>query len=118
MDNGFNRQVASNLNCGDLNTPCYTTFPVISIDEGAKTATIAFRNTLPTSNYSYWGGGTTVLANGDLEFDLCAQGAGSEVDEISISGPTSFQSIWQLKSTSANLYRANRIPSLYPGVQW
>ncbi|HEU5400137.1 MAG TPA: hypothetical protein VFU86_02200, partial [Terriglobales bacterium] len=28
------------------------------------------------------------------------------------------QLVWQMQITNQNSYRANRIPSLYPGVQW
>jgi len=116
MDNGFNRMVAPNTVCGS-GTPCYTTVPILSIDENARTATFLFHDVLPSSQYSFWGGSTTRLANGDLEFDLCAEGANSEVDEVKITGDTS-QTVWQLKTTGTNLYRATRLPSLYPGVQW
>ncbi|MDE1178576.1 MAG: aryl-sulfate sulfotransferase [Edaphobacter sp.] len=117
MDNGYHREVSSNTYCG-TNVDCYTTVPILSINESAKTATIVYRDTLPTSQYSSWGGGSTQLANGNLEFDLCSQdGYNSEVDEVKYSGG-SIQTVWTMKSTGTNLYRANRIPSLYPGVQW
>ena len=32
--------------------------------------------------------------------------------------PTNPQTVWQLQITGQNAYRAMRIPSLYPGVQW
>jgi hypothetical protein len=41
----------------------------------------------------------------------------SEVDEVKTTGDTP-QTVWQLKTTGTNLYRASRLPSLYPGVQW
>ena len=120
MDNGFNRNISSNAYCGS-GTACYTAVPILSIDENAMTATYTFRYVLPPSQYSAWGGGTTVLANGNLEFDLSAQGekgANSEVDELKITGPSTAETVWQMRSTGLNFYRANRIPSLYPGVQW
>lgn len=67
-------------------------------------------------------GNAEVLTNGDLEFDLCSQPNASNgeftssIEEIT---PTSTpQTVWTMQETGANLYRAKRIPSLYPGVQW
>jgi hypothetical protein len=38
------------------------------------------------------------------------------VDEITLG--TTPQKVWTLNTNGQNLYRANRMPSLYPGVQW
>lgn len=115
MDNGFSRQLTPGNPCSGAT--CYTTVPLLSIDENAKTATILWRDTLPNSQYSFFAGGTTVLANGNIEFDLCTQpNTTAEVDEVTVTNP--IQTVWTLKVTGQNLYRANRIPSLYPGVQW
>ena len=114
MDNGFNRQLASGK-C-TIGTSCYSTVPVLQVDEAAKTATIVWRDSFDPSKFSLWGGGTTPLANGNLELDLCAIGNNSEVDEVTLTNPTTV--VWSLTTNGQNLYRANRIPSLYPGVQW
>ena len=115
MDNGFGR-ITSSGTCTTSGAACYTTAPIMAIDEATKTATITFRATPPASKFSLWGGSGTALANGDLEYDLCAQPKGSEVDEVTTTNPS--QPVWTLTETGANLYRAHRIPSLYPGVQW
>ena len=115
MDNGFGR-ITSSGTCTTSGAACYTTAPIMSIDEATKTATITFRATPPASKFSLWGGSGTALANGDIEYDLCAQPKGSEIDEVTTTNPS--QPVWTLKETGANLYRAHRIPSLYPGVQW
>lgn len=115
MDNGFSRQLTPGNPCSG--STCYTTVPLLSIDENAKTATILWRDTLDPSKYSLFAGGTTVLANGNIEFDLCTQpNTTAEVDEVTVTTP--IQTVWTLKVTGQNLYRANRLPSLYPGVQW
>jgi hypothetical protein len=114
MDNGFNRVLPGGAQCSG--TSCYSAVPVYEVDEAAKTATIAWRNAFDPSKFSVWGGGATPLANGDLEYDLCAEGNDSEVDEVTVT--SSPQIVWTLKATGQNLYRANRAPSLYPGVQW
>jgi hypothetical protein len=115
MDNGFGR-ITSSGTCTTSGAACYTTAPIMAIDEATKTATITFRATPPASKFSIWGGSGTALANGDLEYDLCALQNGSEVDEVTTTSPS--QPVWTLTETGANLYRAHRIPSLYPGVQW
>ncbi len=117
MDNGFGRILASGALCGTAGgTACYTTAPILAIDEAAKTATITFRQTPASTLYSEWGGSASVLADAHLEYDLCAEPTGSEVDEITTATPP--QTVWTLKESGANLYRAHRIPSLYPGIQW
>lgn len=119
MDNGYGRFNADGTQCTTTNTAeCYTTVPIYVIDESAKTATVTFRQTMAASDYSVWGGSTTPLANGDLEYDLCADpmGTGSVIREVTTGANP--QTVWSMKETGANLYRAHRIPSLYPGVQW
>jgi hypothetical protein len=117
MDNGDDRMFPGGGLCG---TPgqqaCYSTIPVFQIDEGAKTATLTFHQILPTSLYNNFGGNTELLANGDIEYDLCGVGSNSYIDEVTpTSSPTT---VWQMKVTGSNAYRGYRLPSLYPGVQW
>jgi hypothetical protein len=118
MDNGFGRILADGSQCtAPGQAACYTTAPIIALNETAKTATITFRATVPASLFAIWGGSGTQLANGDVEYDLCGLlNNNSEVDEVTTTNPS--QEVWQLKETGANLYRAHRLPSLYPGVQW
>jgi hypothetical protein len=118
MDNGFGRILADGSQCtAPGQAACYTTAPIIALNETAKTATITFRATVPPSLFAIWGGSGTQLANGDVEYDLCGLlNNNSEVDEVTTTSPS--QEVWQLKETGANLYRAHRLPSLYPGVQW
>ena len=48
MDNGNNRVFSSGLTCGAANAPaCYTTIPVMQVDENAKTASFLFHQKLP-----------------------------------------------------------------------
>ena len=114
MDNGFSRQLSPGNVCSG--SSCYSTVPIFQINETAKTATIVFRDTFPNAMYSFWGGSTTPLSNGNLEYDLTAEGTGSQVQEVTVSSTPAAQ--WTAKTSTENLYRANRIPSLYPGVQW
>ncbi|MFZ0661691.1 MAG: aryl-sulfate sulfotransferase [Acidobacteriaceae bacterium] len=116
MDNGYGRILADGSSCTGSGSACYTTAPIMAINEAAKTATITFRATVPAAKFSVWGGSGTQLANGDLEYDLCALSGGSEVDEVTTTSPS--QPVWTLQETGENLYRAHRLPSLYPGVQW
>ncbi len=144
MDNGDDRLYpASNKTCtpqGALPTSClYSTIPVFRIDEKAKTATLVFHQKLPaspanqaggpiTNFYSYFGGNTDELANGDVEYDLCGlvippakagetAGTSSLVREVT-PDPKDPKTVWSLQLQNQNFYRAFRIPSLYPGVQW
>lgn len=117
MDNGYGRILGDGSMCTAAGqAACYTTTPIIAINEAAKTATITFRQTVPASLFSIWGGSGTVLANGDMEYDLCGLTNSSQIFEVSTTTPS--QTVWTLNETGANLYRAHRMPSLYPGVQW
>lgn len=118
MDNGDDRIFPAGVVCGvDPAPPClYSTIPVFQIDETAKTATLVFHQILPPSLYSYFGGSTDLLANGNIEYDLAGTATGSDIFEVT---PTATpQTVWHLHSTGTNAYRGYRIPSLYPGVQW
>jgi hypothetical protein len=115
MDNGDDRIFPAGVTCDSPGAPpcLYTTIPVWQIDEGAKTATLTFHQILPTNLYNFFGGNTNQLANGDVEYDLCALGLIYEVTPDSAA-----QTVWNMHTNGTLLYRAMRIPSLYPGVQW
>ena len=121
MDNGDDRIFPASVQCGTSGAPpcLYSTVPVWQIDESAKTATLTFHQILPPSLYNFFGGNAEELANGNVEYDLCGVGnlgQGSWVYEVTQeSNP---QTVWSMQVTGTNLYRAFRIPSLYPGVQW
>jgi hypothetical protein len=117
MDNGNNRLFPSGLACGATGAPaCYTTIPVMQIDENAKTASFLFRQMLPTNLYSFFAGDTRVQPNTNVEYNLAGVGTSSYVFEVT---PTATpQTVWEMHIDNANTYRAIRMPSLYPGVQW
>jgi hypothetical protein len=118
VDNGDDREFPSGVTCGTTGEPpcLYTTIPVFQIDEVGKTATLTFHHVLPTAQYNPWGGNTEQLTNGDIEYDLSALGTNSTVvEETQEQTP---QTVWTMTSTGNNLYRAFRISSPYPGVQW
>lgn len=122
MDNGDDRIDAGGNVCGASSVACYTTVPVLDVDENAKTATLVFHDVLPAADYSSWGGYTTALANGDLEFDLCDEPLSASGDFTStveeVTQTATPQVVWQMQSTGGNFYRATRLPSLYPGAEW
>ncbi|HEV3278507.1 MAG TPA: aryl-sulfate sulfotransferase [Terriglobia bacterium] len=115
-NNGYN--VGDSEPCGVLtNSACQSRVQVYQIDETAKTATLMWQDDLTL--FSFFGGDAYGLANGNMEFDECAasntppSGAVYEVTQT-----TTPQVVWQMQITGQYAYRAFRIPSLYPGVQW
>jgi arylsulfate sulfotransferase len=124
MDNGDDRLStppsspdAINPNCGTTGAPaCYSTIPVFQIDESAMTATLIFHQILPSDLYNSWGGNAELLANGDIEYDVTNGYYGSSVLEV--TDTSSPQTVWTLFEHGPSFYRAFRIPSMYPGVQW
>jgi hypothetical protein len=119
MDNGDDRQFPAGVVCGQPGQPpChYSTAPVLQIDEIQMTATLLSNYTPPASLYSYFGGDVNPLANGDIEADFCAVQTGAVVQELSESTGTA-QVVWQATTSGASQFRAQRLSSLYPGVQW
>ena len=117
MDNGNGRPGTIPANCGGSGQMAcsYSSVPVYQLDEGAKTATLTSHDVLPSTEFSAWGGSVDLLPNGNIEFDLCGQGLNSHIAEVT-PGPNS-KTVWSMTTTS-NIYRAYRIPSLYPGIQW
>lgn len=115
MDNGNDRIMPDGKVCGTPKAPaCYTTVPIFRIDEKAKTATLVFHKIFKV--FSAWGGGIENLPNGDIEIDLCNAGHNSDVYEMTREANP--RTIWHLHASRTNLYRTERLPSLYPGVQW
>jgi len=117
LDNGDDRVFPLGVTCGTPAAPnCfYSTPQILQIDETAKTATISFNPVVP---YSFFGGNVETLKNGNVEYCLSAGGTGSAGAVYEVTQDSSAQMVWQMQVTGQYVYRAQRIPSLYPGVQW
>jgi arylsulfate sulfotransferase len=118
MDNGNDRIFPSGqVLCTPktpINAQCYSTAPVFEIDEANMTATL-LTNYNPPTDFSYFGGNVEQLANGDMHVDFCGIVSGSLVQELNSAGS---QVVWQATTPKSNQFRVDRLPSLYPGVQW
>jgi len=119
FDNGDDREYPAGVTCASTGAPTcpYSTAQVYTIDETAMTATLTFNDTVPS--YSLYGGNAEMLGNNNIEFDLCniaTSPPSTGVFEVTPDSPA--ETVWQLKMPASNAYRAFRIPSLYPGVQW
>jgi hypothetical protein len=101
-------------------TTCYSTVPLLQLDETAKTATLAFHPTAPS--YSFFGGNAEVLKNGNVEYCESAGPTGGDIFEV--THDSNAQQVWRMQSwidaagRYPYAYRGQRIPSFYPGVQW
>ncbi|HLY53729.1 MAG TPA: aryl-sulfate sulfotransferase [Steroidobacteraceae bacterium] len=122
FDDGDDRPAPQGGICGAAGAPaCYSTSEVLLVDETAKTATLLHHYVAPASYYSFFGGQTDLLGNGDIEADFCAAQSGGIVQEYQPGASVTETSpliVWQAVTPGAYLYRALRQPSLYPGVQW
>ena len=85
------------------------------MNETNRTATVVTHYVPPPTDFSYFGGTTGLLANGDLHIDFSAPASGALVQELD---PTAAQVVWQGTTPGADQFHVNRLPSLYPGVQW
>jgi arylsulfate sulfotransferase len=122
MDNGDARPVRPG--CDNATTapnttpPCqYTSTPILTIDETAKTATIDFQHRLPNSLYSSFAGNTEILANGNMEYAI-NPGAAGGASVYEITKDSNQSAVWQEQFPGQFIYRIVRLPSLYPDVQW
>src|ERR1700712_1312702 len=120
MDNGDDRLFADGTSCVvQGGAKCYTTIPVLEINENAKTAKILFHQTLPPLQYSFFGGNTRSLDNGNVEYDLAGYFISGGTGVFEVTQQSSPQTVWKMTAPAPALsYRAYRAPSLYPGVQW
>jgi arylsulfate sulfotransferase len=118
FDNGDDRVFPSGVTCGATGEPpCfYSTTPVLTVDETAKTATLSFNSTAPT--YSFFGGNNEVLNNGDVEFCETAEPNALAGDIFEVTQDSGSQTVWHMKVVGQYIYRGQRITSMYPGVQW
>jgi arylsulfate sulfotransferase len=121
FDNGDDRgvSVVAGGTCGVTGQPaCYSTVPLLNLDETAKTATLAFHPT--TQDYSFFGGNAEVLQDSNVEYDECASAPSptnsAAIFEVTQTSPP--QTVWQMNIAGQYAYRGLRLPSLYPGVQW
>jgi hypothetical protein len=121
FDNGDDRPNEANagLPCGTTPvSPCYSTVPILQLDETAKTATIVWHDNL-SPVFSFFGGNAEVLDNGNVEFAVSASGGSSTAGAVyEVTQDPTPQTVWQLQIAGQYAYRAMRMPSLYPGVQW
>jgi hypothetical protein len=116
FDNGNDRTFAQGITCGTAgNPPCfYSTAAVLSIDEAAKTATYTYHPMLGV--FSFFGGNVDTLVNGDVEYCEAASGPGTSATVVETTPGNA--PVWKMTIANQFAYRALRIPSLYPGVQW
>ena len=113
FDNGDDRgvTVTTGGTCGVSGQPdCFSTAPIFNLDESALTATFTIHPNTP--DYSFFGGNAETLKNGNLEY--CETSVGKIYEVTQDASP---QTVWQM-ALSEDVYRGQRIPSLYPGVQW
>ncbi len=119
MDNGNDRIFPTGQVLCKPFTPttpsCYSTVPVLELNEANMTATMVTHYVPPPSSFSFFGGNAELLANGDIHADFCAPLSGAIVQELN---PQSMQVVWQGTTANADQFHAYRWPSLYPGVQW
>ncbi len=120
MDNGNDREFPAGVTCGAAGAPAcfYSTVPVMQINESTKTANLTFHQIVPTNLYNSFGGNAEQLQNGNVEYDLCGEITGTNSDVFEVTQTSSPQTVWHLRSSGTQLFRAYRIPSLYPGVTW
>ena len=119
LDNGNDRMFPSGqVLCAPLKPPvptCYSTIPVLELNETAMTATMVTHFEPPPNYFSFFGGNAELLPNGNTHANFSSAATGAIVQELN---PQATQVIWQGITPNAYQFHAYRWPSLYPGVQW
>ncbi len=119
MDNGNDRIFPTGqVKCpsySSANPQCYSTMPLLELNESNMTATMIVHYVRPDTDFSFFGGNAELLGNNDMEVDFCAPASGAIVQELN---PNASQVVWQATTPGADQFHALRLPSLYPGVQW
>ena len=120
FDNGDDRgvTVVAGGTCSvGTEPPCFSTVPIFDIDETAMTAKFALHPMAPV--YSVFGGNAEVLKNGNLEYCESAGSPGPVSGHIyEVTNSISSTTVWDMVVNGEYAYRGQRLPSLYPGVQW
>lgn len=119
MDNGNDRIFPTGqVNCMPYAKPssnCYSTVPVLELNESNMTATMVTHYAPPPSYYTFFGGNAELEKNGDIHADFCAVSTGAIVQELDSQAS---HVIWQGVTPNSAQFHTYRLPSLYPGVQW
>jgi arylsulfate sulfotransferase len=117
FDNGDDRFFPSGqVLCTVPSASCYSSVPILQIDETAMTATLNFNPTAPF--YSFFGGNNAILKNGNVEYCEAAEPTAIDGDVYEVTRSATPQTVWHMNIAGQYAYRGQRIPSMYPGVQW
>ena len=119
FDNGNNREFPPADPCTISPTPAcqFSAVPIYQIDEVNKTASIIFHDA--PIQFSLFGGNTQPLVNANIEFDECdTDSSPPSADVFEVVQELNPRVVWHLSINGKFAYRAFRLPSLYPGVQW
>ena len=85
-----------------------------------KRRRLTFHQTAPL--YFFFGGNSEALKNGNVEYCEASGAHGGDIFEVTQSSNP--QVVWHMQtlidaqSLFPYVYRGERIPSFYPGVQW
>ena len=113
--NGYPCQTASSTPGGGA---CYSRAPILQVNEVNKTAAVVWEDKI--SGFGVCCGNMQLLPNGDAEYDLATSTQAPPFDAqiLEVTHETMPQTVWKMELPGSLAYRAFRIPSLYPGVQW
>ncbi|MGH9524913.1 MAG: aryl-sulfate sulfotransferase, partial [Terriglobales bacterium] len=117
FDDGDFRVDNNGNQCDTTTIQCYSRAIIMQLNEGTMTATTTWAY-LPNL-YSQALGSAQVLPNGDMEADFSATDSipfNGSLIEVTRENPP--QKVWEMDVIGQWVYRAFRMPSLYPGVQW
>jgi arylsulfate sulfotransferase len=117
MDNGNDGIFPTGqVNCKPLaptSSNCYSTIPVLELNETNMTATLVTHYIPPPSFFTLFGGNIEHLPNRNIHVNFGSTTSGGIVQELN---PKATQVLWQGATPSGDQFHTYRWPS--PGVQW
>ena len=114
FDNGNQRVLDSGGTICGTTTPCASRVPILQLDETAKTATIEWVDDLAPL-FSFFGGSSRLLANGNVEFAECAPFTpGTNPAILEVTKTTPAQTVWQMQVQAKTSIAASASPACIP----
>jgi hypothetical protein len=120
VDNGDSRGVfdVPSAPCGVPGEPaCYSTVPILQVDEVGMTATILWQDNL-SPVYSYFAGAAQLLNDNRVVMGINAPSDDPLASRYMEVTHDASQLIVLRMEVPRTAYRIEHLPSLYPGVQW
>jgi hypothetical protein len=116
FDNGNFRRDDAGQKCPSNGEACYSRAAIFEVDQSAMSARLVWQH--KSNLFGNFIGSTQLLANGNVQYDVGTNGGGPVANIFEVTGSLVPEIVWHMQVQNGFVYRATRVDSLYPGVQW